>query len=185
MAGPAKKTATYDDLYNLPDNVIGQIIDGELIATRWQSRQHALTSTVLSAKLGAPYDLGEGGPGGWIILHSLEVKLGDNILVPDLAGWLYKRFPIEEETNWVSVCPDWVCEIISPETVRIDKTKKMPVYARHGVGYFRLIDPTNKTLDVYKLESGKWMVLETYAENDKFRAEPFEEVEIDLGSLWF
>ncbi len=80
MSESAKKIATYDDLYNLPENVVGQIIDGELIATPWQSRRHALASTALSAKLGRLYDLGEGGQGGWIILHSLEVKMGENIL---------------------------------------------------------------------------------------------------------
>ncbi len=185
MSESAKKIATYDDLYNLPDNMVGQIIDGKLVTTPWQSREHARASTILSAKLIAPYELGENGPGGWIILYKLEVRLGDNIIVPDLVGWRNERFPIAEETNWVSVCPDWVCEIISPNTVRIDKTKKMPVYARYGVGYFWLIDPANRTLDVYKLESGKWMLLETHADNDKVRAEPFNEVEIDLGSLWF
>ncbi|MFZ2448541.1 MAG: Uma2 family endonuclease [Syntrophobacteraceae bacterium] len=185
MAGPPHKRATYDDLYTIPEHSVGQIIDGELIVTPPQSRHHALAAGVLSAKVSWSYVLGkDGGPGGWIVLFGSEVKLGEDILVPDLAGWRKERFPEVEETNWISVCPDWVCEILSPSTIRVDKIKKMTIYARHNVGHFWLIDPAAKTLDVLRLESGRWVVLGVYADNDKVRAEPFEQAEISLGSLW-
>jgi len=109
--------------------------------------------------------------------------LAENILVPDLAGWKKERFRAPEE-NWISVCPDWVCEVLSSSSLRIDRVKKMPHYGRYGVQHFWLIDPVAKTLEVFRLESGRWLLLYAFSENDRICAEPFQEIEIDLGNLW-
>jgi Uma2 family endonuclease len=82
------------------------------------------------------------------------------------------------------VAPDWVCEILSPATFSTDKIKKMPIYAHHGVGHIWLIDPEAMIMDTFKLESGRWLLLGSFAENDKVRAEPFQEIEIELDDLW-
>jgi Uma2 family endonuclease len=82
------------------------------------------------------------------------------------------------------VVPDWVCEILSPGNARIDKTEKMPVYAQHGIPHLWLIDPLANTLDVFRLEAGRWTVIGLFAEDDKVRAEPFPEIEIELTELW-
>jgi Uma2 family endonuclease len=185
MPEPARKQATYEDLYSIPENMTGEIVDGELIVTPRPARSHVYAASVLGTKVAAPYQFGEGGgPGGWIILIEPEVGLGKDIFVPDLAGWREERFPESEDHNWISVAPDWICEILSPATAKNDKTEKMPAYARSGVLYVWLIDPIAKTLDVFRLESGRWVVIGLHAEDDKVRAEPFSEVEIDLGSLW-
>ena len=185
MAEPATRKATYDDLYGIPDNTTGEIINGELIVTPRPSRRHTLTASLLGARVITPYYYGEGGgPGGWVILDEPEIGLGENILVPDLAGWRKERYPEEEPHNWISVPPDWVCEILSPATAKIDKAGKMPIYAEHGVPHLWLIDPIAKTLDVFRLETGRWVVAGLYAEADKVRAEPFAQIEIDLLDLW-
>ncbi|MGO9312609.1 MAG: Uma2 family endonuclease [Syntrophobacteraceae bacterium] len=133
MSGPAKKKATYNDLFSIPENTTGEIINGELIVTPRPSRRHLYTESALGNKIGPPYQFGEGGgPGGWIILLEPEIGFGEDILVPDLAGWREGRYPEEEPHNWISVCPDWVCEVLSPSTQRTDKMEKMPVYARFG-----------------------------------------------------
>ncbi|MFP5211847.1 MAG: Uma2 family endonuclease [Acidobacteriota bacterium] len=74
--------------------------------------------------------------------------------------------------------------MLSPSTFRSDKVRKMPVYARYGVGYFWSLDPTNRILEAFRLEAGKWVLLGAYAEDDKVRAEPFDAIEIDLSRLW-
>jgi Uma2 family endonuclease len=136
--------------------------------------------------LAPPYRFGRGGgPGGWIILIEPEVMLGENLLVPDLAGWRQERLPAPPTDNWTTVAPDWVCEILSPSTFRIDRVRKMPIYAAHNVPYLWLIDPRSKLLEAFKLEDGAWVVLGNYTENDKVRVEPFQEVEIDLANLWW
>ena len=185
MGDPAKRKAVYEDLYNLPENMTGEIIDGELIATPRPSRSHTLTTTLLGARVTPPYHFGEGGgPGGWIIIIEPEIGLDGDILVPDLAGWNKNRFPTKEPHNWISVPPDWVCEVLSPGTVSKDKVVKMPIYAHHGVLHLWLIDPLEKTLEVFRLASSHWVVAGLHGGNDKVRAEPFSEIEIDLSNLW-
>ncbi|MFH1115419.1 MAG: Uma2 family endonuclease [Pseudomonadota bacterium] len=185
MAETAKTRASYEDLYGIDENAVGQIIDGELIVSPRPSRRHAFAASVLNAEVTSSHHLGGSrGPGGWIILFEPEIKMGEDILVPDLAGWKEDRLPWDEETNWISVPPDWVCEIVSESSIRVDRIKKMAIYAREGVPYYWVIDPRYRTLEVFRLESGRWLLLGTFADDDKVRAEPFEEVEIDLGRLW-
>ncbi len=185
MSEPVKTGVSYEDLYGIDEHEIGQIIDGELIVSPRPSRVHSLAASMLTAGVAPAYAMGgTRGPGGWIILFEPEIKMGEDIVVPDLAGWKEDRLPWEEESNWISISPDWVCEIISTSSVRVDRIKKMVVYAREEVPYYWLVDPRDRTLEVLKLESGRWLVLETFADDDKVRAEPFREVEIDLGRLW-
>ena len=184
MAELASKNATYEDLCAIPENTTGEIIDGDLYAHPRPTRKHIYAASALDKRLG-PYQFGNGeGPGGWIILVEPEIGFDGNILVPDLAGWKDERYPDEEDANWISVAPDWVCEVLSPSTAQVDKIRKMPVYAQSAVGYVWLIDPAIKTLDAFRLEFGRWMLLGSHGEDDRIRMEPFEEIEINLGDLW-
>jgi Uma2 family endonuclease len=185
MSDPAKKVATYEDLYSIPENTTGEIINGKLIVTPRPSPRHMNVVTALSEEIGPPYRRGRGGPGGWIFLIETEIRLGEDIVVPDFAGWRKERLPAELESNWIAVAPDWLCEVLSPGTFRHDKVKKMPLYARYGVGHIWLIDPGAMTMDAFRLESGRWSLLASFCENDQVRVEPFQEIEISLGDLWF
>lgn len=186
MIEPVRKEAVYEDLLALPNNTIGEIIDGELIVTPRPSPRHSKAASLLSHKIG-PFQIGEGGgPGGWIILYEVEIKLAEECrpVVPDLSGWRVERFPRLIETNWIPVPPDWVCEVLSPRTIRLDRIRKMAKYARFGVEYAWLVDPMAMTLEVFKLEAGRWVLWGAFEGNDRARVEPFQEVEIALGDLW-
>jgi Uma2 family endonuclease len=183
MSEPPRR-AIYGDLFDIPENMTGEIINGELHATPRPSRKHVYAGSVLGDEIGSPYRAGRGGPGGWIILIEPEIAFGKDIIVPDLAGWKKERFPIEEPNNWISVAPNWVCEILSPSTSQVDRTEKMPVYAQHHVSHAWLIDPMLRTLEVFQLESDRWMVLGAYAKAAKVSVEPFVEIELDLSVLW-
>lgn len=184
MADLAKKKATYEDLLSIPENMSGEIISGELIVTPRPSPKHMLSTSALGGRIVPPFQFGEGGgPGGWIILHEVEIQLGDNIIVPDLAGWRKERFPKKLEHNWIDVVPDWVCEVLSPRTALRDRTCKMAIYAEHRVGHLWLVDPFNMTLEVFRLES-HWVPVGVFGGNEKARLEPFHDIEIDLGDLW-
>jgi Uma2 family endonuclease len=185
MTDPAARRAVYEDLFDIPENMTGEIVNGGLVVTPRPSRKHATAASRLGGEIVTTYDFGRGGgPGGWIVLDEPEIAFGENILVPDLAGWRKERFPLEEPHNWISVAPDWVCEILSPNSARVDRAEKMPIYAQHQVSHAWLVDPILKTLEVFRFEPGTWIVLGVYAQSDKVRAEPFSEIELDLGLLW-
>lgn len=184
MSEPARKKATYEDLYGVPENMIGEIINGELIATPRPSPRHSQFISTLGEEIGPPYRRGRGGPGGWVFLIEVEIKLGGQLVVPDMAGWKRERFPQGLETNWIAVTPDWVCEVISPSTAIRDRTVKKAIYEEHGVGYLWLVDPLNMTLEIFRLEARRWAPAGVFGGARKARLEPFQEIEIDLDELW-
>lgn len=184
MSQAAGKIATYEDLYTIPENMVGEIIDGELLVTPRPSVRHNHAASVLGGEVAGPYHLGRGGPGGWIILDEQEIMLGQHLLVPDMSGWRRERFPEKISDNWISVAPDWVCEVLSPGTIRIDKVRKMPLYGQYGVPHLWFMDPVARTLEVFGLESSRWVLMAVFSDEDRVRAEPFTEIEISLGDLW-
>src|SRR5512138_2827634 len=86
MSAPAPRLATYEDLLQLPDNMVGELVNGQLIATPRPGPAHAFVATGLTISVGSPFHFGNGGPGGWVILAEPELHLGTDVLVPDLAG---------------------------------------------------------------------------------------------------
>jgi Uma2 family endonuclease len=122
------KRATYEDVLNAPENKVAEILDGELILSPRPAPRHAVASSALVGTLHGPFDGARGGPGGWWILGEPELHLGDAIAVPDLAGWRRGRMPSIPEEAFFSLAPDWVCEVLSPSTERIDRSRKR-IYA--------------------------------------------------------
>ena len=181
---PFDRPATYDDLMKLPDNLVAEIIDGELHASPRPAPPHARAGSSLGFLLGAPFDFGRGGPGGWWIIDEPELHLGADVLVPDLAGWKRERMPHQPETAYFPLAPDWVCEILSPSTARVDRARKLAIYAREAVAHAWLIDPALQTLEVLRLEAGRWVILGTHVSDEVVRVEPFADIELELRLLW-
>jgi Uma2 family endonuclease len=185
VKGPTiSRRATYEDLCDVPDHKVAEILDGELIVTPRPAIRHAGASSGLGGHLWDPFQRGRGGPGGWWILDEPELHLGDDVAVPDLAGWRRHRLPVLPDTAYLTVAPDWICEVISPSTERMDRSRKMRIYAREGVTHLWLLDPIVRTLEVLRLESDRWVVLATHTDTDVVRVEPFEAIEVELASLW-
>src|SRR5512133_3598687 len=118
MSATAPRLATYEDLLSLPENVVGEIIGGQLVTSQRPSPAHAYAATGLTISIGSPFHFGHDGPGGWVILVEPELHLGPDILVPDLAGWHIERMPTRPTAPFIELAPDWVCEILSPSTAR-------------------------------------------------------------------
>ena len=130
-----------------------------------------------------PFDEGPGGPGGWWILDEPELHLGNQVVVPDLAGWRRERLPAVPEEAHFSLAPDWICEVLSPSNRVYDLTVKRRFYAEIGVPHLWYIDLEARTLTVNRLHDGQWSEL-VYRGGACVRAEPFDAVEIDLAQWW-
>ncbi|MCB9759229.1 MAG: Uma2 family endonuclease [Alphaproteobacteria bacterium] len=179
-----RPSATYQDLEALPENLVGEIIAGELIASPRPNPWHVNITGEVYIDLGALFKRGDGGPGGWIILVEPELHLGEDVMVPDLAGWRRERLPDLPSTASVDLAPDWVCEVLSPSTALYDRATKLPRYGRHGVGHLWLIDPRLHSLEVFELREGRWTLLGVYAGDKGVRAPPFDAVELDMTRWW-
>jgi Uma2 family endonuclease len=82
------------------------------------------------------------------------------------------------------LAPDWICEVVSPNTAALDRVRKLTIYARELIPHAWLIDPIGRSLEVLRLESGRWSIISTHLGDEVVRAEPFVEIDLDLSLLW-
>jgi Uma2 family endonuclease len=177
-----KPRATYEDLLEVPDIMVAELLGGDLYASPRPAMRHSRVSSVLGARLFDPFD--RRGPGGWWLLDEPELHFGEDVLVPDLAGWRRERLPEIPDAPAISMAPDWICEVVSPSTERIDRVRKLPIYAREGVEHAWLINPETRTLEVFRRAENRWILLSTHGGEESVRAEPFEAIAIVLPDLW-
>lgn len=184
MADLAKRRATYQDVLDAPEHLVAEIIDGELSLLPRPATPHAAAASALGEELGPPFKRGKGGPGGWIILDEPEIHFGEDIVVPELAGWRRERMPEIPSSPYLTLAPDWVCEVLSPSTAVLDRSRKLPLYAREQVSHAWLVDPLQRSLEVLRREGSKWLIVDVFVGDAAIRAEPFDAIALELGVLW-
>ncbi len=197
MVARAKRRATYADVLGAPKHHVAEILFGVLYTHPRPDAKHTRAASRLGAGLDGPFDRGHGGPGGWIILDEPELHLGakevEDIVVPDIAGWRRDRMAEVPDVAHFTLAPDWVCEVLSGSTAAMDRSEKMPIYARERVGHVWLVDPITRTLELYRLarrtkkktkKAPEWTLVGVHRDDARVRAEPFDAVAIDLGALW-
>lgn len=185
MGTEAKKFATYSDILALPDHLIGEIINGELIVSPRPSPRHARSASALGGTIFNLFDQGSDGSGGWWILFEPEIHFSSDVIVPDLAGWKKELVPMLPTSKaYFEILPNWVCEVLSKKTAGIDRVKKLPIYAKAKVDYVWLVNPDQKTLEIYLREDQKWMLLNAFEGNQLVRAAPFDAIELNIANLW-
>jgi Uma2 family endonuclease len=181
----ARKLATYDDVLAAPRHLVAEVIRGALSLLPRPRPLHARTSSRLGVRLGCFDGDGDDGPGGWVILDEPELHLGNEILVPDLAGWRRERMPVlPTELAYFVLAPDWICEVLSPTTERIDRSDKTEIYAEHHVRHVWFLDPEVQTLEVLRLDGTTYRLIKTFGGDARPRAEPFDAIELPLAALW-
>ncbi len=107
----------------VPDHLVAEIVDGVLYTSPRPPSPHAHAASVLGSDVLGPFHRdpdGPGRPGGWWILDQPELHFGDDVLVPDHASWRRERMPVLPVTVGFTLAPDWVCEVVSPSTGRLD-----------------------------------------------------------------
>ena len=176
--------ATYQDVLDAPPHMVAEVVDGTLYTHPRPTPPHALASSGLGGRINPPFHFGDGGPGGWWILFEPEFHLGDDIVVPDLAGWRRERMPEAPPEAYFTVVPDWVCEVLSPSTLRLDLVGKKAVYARTGVSYLWFVDPGECSLEAFTLRDREWVLIDKLFDDASVSLPPFEAISFDLGDLW-
>jgi Uma2 family endonuclease len=136
--------------------------------------------------IGSAYHKGRGGPGGWWIIFEPEIHftIDTEVVVSDIAGWRRERMPAVPTHHRFTVSPDWVCEVLSPSTAKLDRIEKMPLYAHYGVAFLWLVDPLARTLEVFELNDERWILTGSHQDDAEVRSVPFPEIALQLAELW-
>jgi Uma2 family endonuclease len=177
------KRATYEDVLNAPEHKVAEILDGDLFLSPRPASRHSAASSRLGLALG-PFDDSQEGPGGWWFLDEPELHFGEDVVVPDLGAWRRERMPAIPAAAFFTLAPDWVCEVLSPSTERIDRGRKLRIYAGAGIAHAWLVNPVERTLEVLRLRDGAWTIVAVCSGSDTVRVEPFDAIELALERLW-
>ena len=140
---------TYEDYLNTPEDKRYELLDGDLVALSSPEEFHQRVSILLGAKLvqfAVEHSLGR-------VYHApFDVVLSDmDVVQPDLIFVSNERADIITPAN-IQGAPDLVVEILSPSTAARDKTFKRSLYARHGITEYWMVDLTEKTITVLRLD---------------------------------
>lgn len=177
--------ATYQDILDAPEGVIAELINGELHTQPGASPRHQRISLILGGEIERHFRKLKSDIEGWHIIPDTNVHLSKtDICRPDIAGWKIRKMPQIPETAHISVIPDWVCEIISPSSERIDRHGKFAMYAKFGIKHYWIIDHKSQLIEAYELRADEWVAIGVASRDDIVSFAPFEDVSIDLSDLW-
>ena len=182
----ARRLATYDDLLQVPDHLVAEIVYGALHTSPRPAPPHAVASSGLGSDLHQLWQRGRGGPGGWWILFEPEVHGHGHVLVPDIAGWRKSTLPLPpRDRAWFETRPDWVCEVLSPSTARLDRGDKQRAYGELGVPWLWLVDPLARFVEVLqRQDDGRYLRTAFATDETDAALPPFEATPLDIAGLW-
>lgn len=183
MDGLVKRNATYADLEDIPENKVGELIEGNLYI---HSRPRVAHSRAITQLVGELVPAMRDRRRGWVILTEVEIWLNKQhttVLVPDLAGYQRERMPEIPDVQTLELVPDWVCEGLSPSTALHDKGRKLDVYRKNKIPHVWYVDPTLKTLEIFTYERGGYRITTVAGNQESGSFPPFTH-EIDLAVLW-
>lgn len=188
MSAPAEKRATLEDFLAIPEEErFHELIDGQLVRKAEPSGEHADAQGGVVGWIRLPFQRppGRGGPGGWWILPEVEIRLSTGEIVrPDISGWRRERMPVRPRGFPVEERADWICEVLSPSSPAHDRVKKLGVYHRERVGHYWIVDPREEILTVMRWGEDGYVMVLAAQRGDRVRAEPFDAIELEVGTLF-
>ncbi|GEA15010.1 restriction endonuclease [Moorella sp. E308F] len=156
MIIPVKNSYTYEDYARLPEGTPFQLIGGKLIMTPAPDTYHQIILMRMIEKLLfflAGKDL------GILFTAPVDVFLEEKeTYQPDIIFIAKDRMHIIETTK-IKGAPDLVIEILSPSTGYYDLKKKARVYARCGVKEYWIVDPEDKSIEVFQQKEGNFVLV--------------------------
>lgn len=160
-----KNIYTYEDYLKTSDGERYELIEAELIMNpspvtyhQWISRkiEFELEKFVEEKKLGCVFDA------------PLDVYFDDtNLLQPDILFIAKSRLDIIGEKN-IQGAPDITIEILSEATAYKDLVKKKKIYAKFGVKEYWIVDPVERTIELYTLKETAFVLMNSFAKNETF-----------------
>jgi len=188
MTGSARRQATADDFWAIPDAVrFHEFIGGEVIEKAAPSGEHGDAQAGVVGAVRSPFQRarGRGGPGGWWIATEVEVRFAAGEVVrPDVAGWRRDRCPERPTGMPIEVAPDWICEVVSPSNATDDTVRKLRLYQRVAIPHYWLVDPRDATLTVMRWSPDGYVTVMRAERGEVVRPEPFEAIELAIGTLF-
>jgi Uma2 family endonuclease len=188
MSQSARRPATLDDFFAIPEHErFHEIYDGELHRKAAPTGEHGMAQAGVIGGVMPPFQRrsgGSGGPGGWWIASEVEVALLAQVVRPDVVGWKRETCAERPTGTPVEARPDWICEVLSPSNAKDDTVRKLRLYHQAGIAHYWIADPMEATLRVMRHSPDGYITLQHAERHETIRAEPFQAIELFVGSLF-
>lgn len=170
---------TVEDIYKLPDKKRAELIDGKIYMMALPSATHQRILGFLHWMITDYIRRKKGGCEVFAAPFAVFLKDDNsNYLEPDLTI-ICDKDKIDEKG--CHGAPDWVIEIVSAGSRRMDYYKKLNLYQEVGVREYWIVDPAKKIILVYDLEEAEAPVM--YRFTDKIRVTIYKDLEIDMNEM--
>ncbi len=158
-----------------------QLIEGDLYMAPAPNRYHQDISRNLEYIL---LDYLEEHPIGKLYDAPFDVYLDEhNVFQPDIVVVTNERLGILTDAG-AEGAPDFVVEILSPKTARLDREQKRRVYARTGVKELWIIAPETRTIEIFHLADDAAVAARREGESDRFESPLFPGLQFDAAVIF-
>ena len=180
MGVPRTAQITADEFRDLPEGPpYYQLVEGELFMSPSPERFHQniiLNLAVILRHYLAEHRIGK------VYVAPLDVYLTElNVFEPDLVFVSQERAGILG--RWIEGAPDFVAEVLSPSTIRLDR-RKAKIYAGSGVEEMWLLDPIEKRIEQYLLQKDAQKAEQVFGMDDEIASTCFPGLSIKVSEIF-
>ena len=180
MPLPQEKIYTTDDIYALPDGERAELIDGNIYYMAPPSRKHQDISGELFGTIREYIKSNNGSCKPYTAPFAVFLNEDDrNYVEPDISVICD---PNKLNDKGCIGAPDWIVEIVSPSSRRMDYTTKLFKYRTAGVREYWIVDPSKSNIFVYYLEQKNFKA-DAYTFHDKIKVNIYDELYIDFAEF--
>ena len=177
----AKKQYTYEDYEKLPEGAPYQLIGGELVMTPSPVPYHQIISRNIGFEL---LKFNEQKKPGEVIFAPMDVYLSETeTYQPDIIFISNERLNIIGDKK-IEAAPDLVIEILSESTAYYDLKHKKRVYEKSGVKEYWIVDPMEKSIEVYENVNGEFKIFGQAMEKGRVNSKLLEEFGVELEKVF-
>ena len=178
MPLPQERLYTTDDIYALPEGTRAELIDGRIYNMAPPTRKHQEIAGTLYRKIADYIDSNGGSCKPYIAPFAVFLNADDkNYVEPDISVICDKN---KLTDKGCSGAPDWVIEIVSPGSRRIDYSIKLFKYRSAGVREYWIVDPDKNRILIWNFESED--IIE-YSFSESVKAGIYPDLSIDFSQL--
>lgn len=173
---------TEEDYFSLPDtNMIIELSDGEITMAPPPTPVHQRYLRRLVSPL---ENFVEENQLGEVFRSPVAVRLWEGKIRQPDALFLKMEHLDQITGSHIEGAPDWVCEIISPRSRKIDSEEKLEEYAKAGIPEYWLLDSKTKTIRVYILEGNRYLLDASYGMGDIAKSVTIAGFEIAVSEVF-
>ena len=164
-----------------PPGVRLELVDGQIALSPSPIPDHSYVDTQLRTILNMHVQSRDLG----MIFGDVDTIFGEHdVRRPDIIYFSKARLHLIGPKA-MEGSPDLCVEILSPSSVRIDRKVKFKQYAKARVRYYWIVDPEARSIEAYRLTTGKYRLVGKGSRDDRVRLAPFTDLEIPLDRIWF